>query len=117
MWSHRQSFYSLKKEYFKKNYDKVPSAVQNLLTSIQRLLEVLQFWSVEEASEGDVSDMYMKFGNELNLTVSVFAEHQIDLRYVYAGARKAKKNLLWHLHLFFFCKLKWSLFVVPVGGV
>jgi hypothetical protein len=59
----------------------VPGTVQNLLISTKRLQEVLRLWSVEQASEGDVSDMYVQIGNELNLTISAFAEHQIDLRY------------------------------------
>jgi hypothetical protein len=64
-----------------KTPDKVPSTVHNLLTSTKRLQEVLRLWSVEQASEGDVSDTYVQIGNEFNLTISAFAEHQIDLRY------------------------------------
>ena len=60
----------------------MPSTVKNLLLSTQRLQEVLRLWSVKQATEGDVSDMYVQIGNELNLTISAFAQHQIDLRYV-----------------------------------
>ncbi|KAF8817093.1 WD40 repeat-like protein [Phlegmacium glaucopus] len=62
-----------------KNPDEVPSTVQNLLLSTKRLQEVLHLWSVEQATEGDVSDVYVKIGNELNLTISAFAQHQIDM--------------------------------------
>jgi len=50
-----------------------------LLVSTQRLQEVLRLWSVGQASEGDVSDMYVQIGNQLNLTISAFEQHQIDL--------------------------------------
>jgi hypothetical protein len=74
---------SLKDLHPQKNPDQVPSTVQKLLISTQRLQEVLRLWSVGQASEGDVSDTYVQIGNELNLTISAFAQHQIDLRYVY----------------------------------
>ena len=58
----------------------MPTTVQNLLISTQRLQEVLHRWSVGQATEGDVSDTYVQIGNGLNLTISAFAQHQIDLR-------------------------------------
>ena len=69
------------KNVTQRNPDQVPSTVQKLLTSTQRLQEVLRLWSVGQASEGDVSDTYVQIGNELNLTISAFAQHQIDMRY------------------------------------
>lgn len=83
-----------------KNPDKVPTAVQNLLISTKRLQEVLRLWSVEQASEGDVSDMYVQIGNEFNLTVSAFAEHQIDMRYVRHFSRS--KICVAYCNFFFF---------------
>ena len=76
-----KTFSSLR-DLTQKNSDQVPSTVQNLLISTQRLQDVLRLWSVGQASEGDVSDMYVQIGNNLNLTISAFAQHQIDLRYV-----------------------------------
>jgi hypothetical protein len=63
-----------------KRPDQVPSAVQNLLNSARRLLQVLRLWSVEQATEDEVSDLYVKIGNDLNIAISAFAQHQIDLR-------------------------------------
>ena len=50
--------------------------------------------------------MYVKCGNELNLTVSVFTEHQIDWRYVYAGTKES--------HKFLFENLKWAFLLVGI---
>jgi len=66
----------------KKKADEVPSTVQNLLLSTKRLQDVLRLWSVEQATEGDVSDLYVQIGNQLNQTINAFAQHQIDMRYV-----------------------------------
>lgn len=43
---------------------------------------MLRLWSVKRATDGDVSDLYVQIGNDLNLTIGAFAQHQIDLRYV-----------------------------------
>ncbi|KAF8159902.1 hypothetical protein B0H34DRAFT_705284 [Crassisporium funariophilum] len=59
--------------------DDVPTAVHNLLSSTKRLQEVLRLWSLDQATEGDVSDLYVQIGNEFNVTISAFAYHQIDL--------------------------------------
>ncbi|KAF8799217.1 hypothetical protein BYT27DRAFT_7150003 [Phlegmacium glaucopus] len=64
--------------------DEVPSTVQNLLLSTKRLQEVLRLWSVEQATEGDVSDVYVKIGTELNLTINAFAQHKIDMSDVHS---------------------------------
>ena len=84
LWSCQKNLNnSLKKDLFltqKKYPDQVPSTVKNLIISTQHLQEVLRLWSVGKASEGDVSDTYVQIGNELNLTISAFAQHQIDLR-------------------------------------
>ena len=63
-----------------KPLDEVPSTVQNLLLSTKSLQDVLRLWSVQQATESDVSDLYVKIGNELNLTINAFAQHKIDLR-------------------------------------
>jgi hypothetical protein len=58
----------------------VPTAVHNLLASTKRLQEVLKLWSADQATEDEVSDLYVKIGHEFNATISAFAYHQIDLR-------------------------------------
>jgi hypothetical protein len=59
----------------------VPSAVRSLLNSAKQLQELLQRWSVGEATEGQVSDAFVKIGTDFNTTVQAFAWHKIDLRY------------------------------------
>ena len=44
--------------------------------------EVLRHWSKEQASEGDVSDVYVQIGHEFNAVIAAFAFHSIDLRCV-----------------------------------
>ncbi len=60
----------------------VPSTVRRLLFSTKRLQEVLRHWSKEQASEGDVSDVYVQIGHEFNAVIAAFAFHSIDLRCV-----------------------------------
>lgn len=62
----------------------VPGSVRNLLLSTKQLQELLRLWSVGQATEGQVSDGYVKIGTDFNATVHAFASHRIDLRYVYA---------------------------------
>lgn len=61
----------------------VPGTVRSLLLSAKQLQELLQLWSVKQATEGQVSDAYVKIGTDFNATVHAFAWHHIDLRYVY----------------------------------
>jgi hypothetical protein len=64
----------------------VPGSVRNLLLSIKQLQELLQLWSVGQATEGQVSDAYVKIGTDFNATVHAFASHHIDLRYMRASS-------------------------------
>ncbi|PPQ65194.1 hypothetical protein CVT24_011378 [Panaeolus cyanescens] len=57
----------------------VTNAVHSLLTSTKKLQQVLKLWSIEQASETDVSDLYVQIGHELNHTISAFAHYQIDV--------------------------------------
>ncbi|KAL0581770.1 hypothetical protein V5O48_000247 [Marasmius crinis-equi] len=57
----------------------VPAAVRNLLLSMKQLQEVLRQWSIAQASEGQVSDVYVQIGTDFNTTMHAFAYHQIDL--------------------------------------
>ena len=50
--------------------------------STKRLQEVLKLWSVEQATEEEVSNVYVQIGHEFNVTISAFAYHQIELRCV-----------------------------------
>jgi hypothetical protein len=68
--------------YTQKIQGDVPGAVRSLLISAKQLQELLQKWSIGEATEGQVSDAYVKIGTDFNATVQAFAWHKIDLRYV-----------------------------------
>ena len=60
----------------------VPGAVHNLIVSAKHLQELLQRWSVGQATEGQVSEAYVKIGTDFNATINAFLWHRIDLRYV-----------------------------------
>ncbi|KAH8986885.1 actin interacting protein 3-domain-containing protein [Lactarius akahatsu] len=57
----------------------VESAVTRLLVSIKQLLESLTQWSISKASEEEVSDVYVRLGNDFNTAVSAFAFYEIDM--------------------------------------
>ena len=59
----------------------VPTLVHNLLSSTKQLQEILRQWSLNQATETQVSDAYVQVGTEFNATIGAFAYHQIDLRY------------------------------------
>jgi hypothetical protein len=65
----------------------VPSSVKSLLLATKQLQDALRFWSLEKASESDVSDCYVKIGNEFNATIAAFGQLDIDLRLVEYLAR------------------------------
>ena len=58
----------------------VESAVTRLLVSIKQLLESLTSWSQQKISEEDVSDVYVRLGNDFNAAVAAFASYNIDMR-------------------------------------
>lgn len=57
----------------------VESAVTKLLVAIKQLLESLTSWSNQKISEEDVSDVYVRLGNDFNATVSAFEAFNIDM--------------------------------------
>ena len=58
----------------------IESAVTRLLVSIKALLETLTQWSQERKTENDVSDIYVRLGNDFNAAVSAFGTFRIDMR-------------------------------------
>jgi len=69
----------------------VPNAVQKLLFSTRRLQQVLNEWSTENATDGDVSDVFVQIGHDFNAVIAAFAHYSIDLRYVEPSTSKNKK--------------------------
>ncbi|OBZ65280.1 hypothetical protein A0H81_14685, partial [Grifola frondosa] len=57
----------------------VESAVTRLLVSIKALLESLTQWSKQEVDENQVSDVYVRLGNDFNAAVGAFAAFSIDM--------------------------------------
>ncbi|KAK0488505.1 hypothetical protein IW261DRAFT_1326152 [Armillaria novae-zelandiae] len=57
----------------------VPSAVHALLLSTKQLQESLRLWSLNQATETQVSDVYVQIGTQFNTTIHAFAYHKIDL--------------------------------------
>jgi hypothetical protein len=60
----------------------VESAVTRLLVSIKQLLESLTQWSMLKMTETQVSDVYVRLGNDFNEAVAAFAAFNIDMSYV-----------------------------------
>ncbi|KAI0060266.1 AIP3-domain-containing protein, partial [Artomyces pyxidatus] len=57
----------------------VESAVTRLLVSIKQLLESLTKWANQQATEDEVSDVYVRLGNDFNAAVAAFASYNIDM--------------------------------------
>lgn len=56
------------------------SAVTRLLVAIKELLEALTEWSKGHIAETDVSDVYVRLGNDFNAAVAAFSQCNIDMR-------------------------------------
>ncbi|ESK87911.1 bud site selection protein 6 [Moniliophthora roreri MCA 2997] len=65
--------------YTQRNPGDVPASVRNLLLSMKQLQEVLRQWSVNQATEGQVSDVFVRIGTDFHTTLHAFAYHHIDL--------------------------------------
>ncbi|KAL0953330.1 hypothetical protein HGRIS_004575 [Hohenbuehelia grisea] len=57
----------------------VESAVTRLLVSIKQLLEALTSWSTLQFDENQVSDVYVRLGNDFNAAVAAFGAFNIDM--------------------------------------
>ncbi|EJD47884.1 AIP3-domain-containing protein [Auricularia subglabra TFB-10046 SS5] len=57
----------------------VESAVTRLLVAIKQLLEALTLWSTLKMTENQVSDVYVRLGNDFNAAVAAFGAYGIDM--------------------------------------
>ncbi|KAF9219780.1 AIP3-domain-containing protein [Gyrodon lividus] len=57
----------------------VESAVTRLLVAIKQLLESLTQWSNLQMTEAQISDVYVRLGNDFNAAVAAFAVFNIDM--------------------------------------
>jgi len=51
--------------------------------AIKQLLEALTQWSNGRMTETDVSDVYVRLGNDFNAAVAAFSQYNIDMRFVH----------------------------------
>lgn len=58
----------------------IESIVTQLLVTTKLLLEGLTNWSKRRMTDKEVSDIYVKLGNELNTVVHIFRQSGIDMR-------------------------------------
>jgi len=58
----------------------VESAVTRLLVAIKQLLEALTLWSTMKVGDDEVSDVYVRLGNDFNSAVTAFSAYGIDMR-------------------------------------
>jgi len=71
----------------------VPTAVHNLLSSMKQLQSLLSQWSVGQASETQVSDIYVQIGTNFNATIHAFAYHRIDLSDIHSVPKELRTVL------------------------
>lgn len=57
----------------------IESTVTRLLVATKQLLESLTRWAHKEASEQDVSDIYVTLGNEFNIACRAFLSSGIEV--------------------------------------
>ena len=56
------------------------SSVTRLLVATKMLLEALTKWSIGQRSEEQVSDVYVRLGNDFNTAKIAFGSYGIDMR-------------------------------------
>ncbi|ODQ54230.1 hypothetical protein SAICODRAFT_54989, partial [Saitoella complicata NRRL Y-17804] len=57
----------------------IEASVTKLLVETKTLLETLTSWSQGMAGEGDVSDVYVRLGNEFNIACAAFTRANIEM--------------------------------------
>lgn len=61
----------------------IESTVTRLLVATKQLLESLTQWARKEASEQEVSDIYVTLGNEFNIACRAFLSSGVEVAYVF----------------------------------
>ncbi|KAJ7123758.1 hypothetical protein C8R44DRAFT_831299 [Mycena epipterygia] len=79
--------------YAVRNPGDVPTAVRNLLLSTKQLQKSLSQWSLGQVSETQVSDVYVKIGQDFNNTIQAFAYHRIDLSDIHSVPQELRTVL------------------------
>jgi len=79
----------------KRTQPAVESAVTRLLVAIKQLLESLTLWSNLQMSESQISDVYVRLGNDFNAAVAAFASFNIDMSCVAHFVIASRQPRLW----------------------
>ncbi|THU77064.1 hypothetical protein K435DRAFT_703224 [Dendrothele bispora CBS 962.96] len=79
--------------YTQRTLGDVPSAVRNLLLSTKELQETLRRWSIAQATETQVSDVYVQIGTDFNATIHAFAHHRIELNDIHSFPKELRTVL------------------------
>jgi len=58
----------------------IESSLTRLLVATKELIQTLTAWSRKQATETDVSDVYVRLGNEFNLARTSFERAGVDMR-------------------------------------
>ncbi|KAJ3575578.1 hypothetical protein NP233_g1006 [Leucocoprinus birnbaumii] len=69
-------------QYFPRTPTDVPTAVKTLLSSTKELQESLRLWSIGQASESDINDLFIRVGTNYQITTDAFAYYGIDLNHI-----------------------------------
>jgi hypothetical protein len=59
----------------------IETSVTRLLVATKQLIETLTAWSRRQATETDVSDVYVRLGNEFNVARTSFERAGIEMGY------------------------------------
>ncbi|KAG6902481.1 hypothetical protein C0995_016058 [Termitomyces sp. Mi166 len=69
------------------------SSVRSLLSATKRLQELLKQWSMGQATETQISDAYVKVGEDFNMTIRAFEYYKVDLRHIYSFPEELRRPL------------------------
>lgn len=86
---------SLHGPVLKRTQPAVESAVTRLLVAIKQLLESLTLWSNLQMTESQISDVYVRLGNDFNAAVAAFASFNIDMSCVAHFVIASRPPRLW----------------------
>ncbi|KAG6846475.1 hypothetical protein H0H93_013737 [Arthromyces matolae] len=70
--------------------DEVSSSVLSLLLATKHLQDLLKQWSTGHATEAQISDAFVQFGANFNVTINAFAEYNIDLSDIYSVSEELR---------------------------
>ena len=79
IWPVRLSSTSLRSHNHQQQLSQIEKSVTHLLIATKQLLETLTRWSRHSATEGEVSDVYVRLGYEFNIACRAFQSIGVDV--------------------------------------